>query len=295
MYLLTIKKSVLDRENRVYLLAILLSIMVHVIMLIMIYANDLFLIDLTPELDKIPEPVTILFPENKPKQVVENINENDFIPNNADYLSDRNSQARNNKLLQDKNDQPISKGNVPFANLTQPNISSPVLNNAHNKKFTRDALASNDALFSGSTLQNETGENEQQQLLNQHMSTDNIYNQEKFSSDKLGDLSLSTYAWEWAPYLNAFKRKLRSVWFPPAAFYMGLIQGHTVVKFSISKDGQLLDLEVLEQKGHKSLEISSVNAIKSVFPFKKLPANFPDDKLEITGQLSYILQLGGDK
>ena len=69
--------------------------------------------------------------------------------------------------------------------------------------------------------------------------TNNIYDQKEFSADQLGDdISLSTYAWEWAPYINAFKRKLYTVWFTPPAYYrLGLIHGQTIIRFTITKDG----------------------------------------------------------
>ncbi len=56
----------------------------------------------------------------------------------------------------------------------------------------------------------------QQQAQASQSTTNNIYDQKQFSSDQVGDISLSTYAWEWAPYINALKQKLYSVWFTPA-------------------------------------------------------------------------------
>jgi len=118
--------------------------------------------------------------------------------------------------------------------------------------------------------------------------TNNIYDQKQFSADQMGDISLSTYAWEWAPYINALKRKLYTVWFtPPAYNRLGLIYGQTVIEFSISRDGELLYYKVRDHQGHESLEKSSVNAIIAVFPFKKLPDNFPEDNLTITARLIY--------
>ena len=63
--------------------------------------------------------------------------------------------------------------------------------------------------------------------------------------------------------------------------------GFTIIQFSISKEGQLIEYEVLKHEGHESLEQSSVNAIKSSFPFKPLPVNFPDDNLTIVARLIY--------
>ena len=43
-------------------------------------ASPMFVIDLSPEETDLPEEVTVVFPENKPKSVVENINTNNEIP-----------------------------------------------------------------------------------------------------------------------------------------------------------------------------------------------------------------------
>jgi outer membrane biosynthesis protein TonB len=135
---------------------------------------------------------------------------------------------------------------------------------------------------------NLNGQEAVNQQFKEQESTNNIYEQKIFSADQLGDLTLSTYSWEWAPYINALKRKLHQVWFTPPAYYqLGLIHGYTTIRFSISKSGDLIEYAVLEHKGHESLEQSSINAIKSSFPFKSLPARFPDEKLTITARLIY--------
>jgi len=99
---------------------------------------------------------------------------------------------------------------------------------------------------------------------------------------------LSTYDWKWAPYINSMKQKLYQVWQTPPAYHkLGRIYGSTKIIFEISKQGDLLNIEILEHKGHESLRESSIKAIESIFPFKPLPANFPDPSLKITAMLIY--------
>jgi hypothetical protein len=94
-----------------------------------------------------------------------------------------------------------------------------------------------------------------------------LHRPEGFDADLVGDFALSTYEWEWAPYWLAFKRKLNRVWYAPPAYYeLGLIHGHTILRFKISRSGQISELKVLRQVGHSSLEQSSVSAIDAVFP-----------------------------
>jgi outer membrane biosynthesis protein TonB len=287
IHALRLKYNNLDRDKRIYLISFFLSLLLHIIFLL-VFIKDIVIIDLSPEDTDLPEEVTVLFPENKPKSIVENINENNELPVESDYLSDFNSRARTEQLLRELANQPMSEGNIPFANLTKPNIQQQIQKQFQTKKFSRDALIgkqTND--FENSSYKTESQQARQNIQANQS-TTNNVYDQKDFSADQLGDISLSTYAWEWAPYINAFKRKLYTVWFTPAAYHrLGLIYGQTVIEFSISKEGKLLYYKVLDHQGHESLEKSSVNAITAVFPFKKLPDHFPEESLTITARLIY--------
>jgi outer membrane biosynthesis protein TonB len=287
IHTLRLKYINLEREKKIYVISFLLSFILHAIF-VLIFIKDIVLVDLTPEETDLPEEVTVLFPENKPKSIVENINENNDLPEESDYLSDFNSKARAEQLLKELGNQPMSDGNIPFANLTRPNIQKQIEKQLQTKKFSRDALIGKRTTdFQNKSYQNESQQAQENIQANQS-TTNNIYDQKQFSADQMGDISLSTYAWEWAPYINALKRKLYTVWFTPAAYHrLGLIYGQTVIEFSISREGKLLYHKVQNHQGHESLEKSSVNAITAVFPFKKLPDNFPEDNLTITARLIY--------
>ncbi|MCG3117931.1 MAG: hypothetical protein ALAOOOJD_00056 [bacterium] len=106
----------------------------------------------------------------------------------------------------------------------------------------------------------------------------------------LGSFSLNTYAWEYAPYLLWLKNQIqRNIHPPPAFTHMGIISGRTVLRFRILKDGTLENLELLGYEGHKSLMETSVRAVQLSAPFRALPADFPENYLEITGQFEYII------
>jgi hypothetical protein len=287
IHALRLKYDILEREKRIYTISFLLSLLLHTIFVI-IFIKDIVIIDLSPEEKDLPEEVTVLFPENKPKSIVENINENNEIPDESDYLSDFNSKARIERLLRELGNQPLSDGNIPFANLTRPNLQKQLQKQFQTKKFSKDALMGKTVNDYQNNLYQTESQQAQENIQANQSTTNNIYNQKQFSADQLGDISLSTYAWEWAPYINALKRKLYTVWFTPAAYHrLGLIYGQTVIEFSISKEGKLLYYKVHDHQGHESLEKSSVNAITAVFPFKKLPNNFPEDNLTITARLIY--------
>lgn len=284
----TLNYDYLDQEKGKYWLpiALFLSIILHGIILLLLNYGDAFIIDLSSEKDTIPKEVTFLFPENQPKQIVENMNENEFLPDFSDLLSDKNSRARNPQLLEEKGQTPFNQGNVPYANLSKPFSDAANPTSKPQNKFTKEALTGeNTQNILQSPQRYEQSNNSQSQASD---GTNNVIDQNQFSADDVGDISLSTYAWEWAPYINYFKKKLYRVWYVPAAYSrLGLIHGYTIIRFSISRDGSLLGYEVLQHEGHSSLQQSSVNAMTATFPLRKLPDHFPEEKLTLTLRMIY--------
>lgn len=114
------------------------------------------------------------------------------------------------------------------------------------------------------------------------------YDNQKYDAKEVGDFTLNTYAWDFAPYLLELKRKIQRNIFPPPAFTMlGIIEGEFVLQFGIVPDGRLEFLRVLDSNGHPSLELTSRKAVELSAPFPPLPANFPEKKLIITGRFMY--------
>lgn len=108
-----------------------------------------------------------------------------------------------------------------------------------------------------------------------------------------GGLQLSTYDWNFAPYLQYLKERIQSHIFPPPAFTrLGIIDGESKVRFRIYPDGRLERLEVLDSQGSELLLKTSTQAVELSAPFKPLPEDFPEPFLEITGLFAYILMKG---
>ena len=105
-----------------------------------------------------------------------------------------------------------------------------------------------------------------------------------------GGLQLSTYDWEFAPYLAYLKRHIENHISPPPAFSMfGLIEGKTRLRFRIYRDGTMRGLAVLDYQGSPLLRDTSTGAVNLSVPFHPLPEDFPDEYLEITGIFSYLI------
>ena len=110
-----------------------------------------------------------------------------------------------------------------------------------------------------------------------------------------GGLQLSTYAWDYAPYMQYLKRHIDRHIYPPRTFELGIIDGTTRVKFRIWRDGRLEGPELIDYEGHNLLRDTSLKAVELSAPFKALPPDFPDEYLEIVGTFEYLIFRKGQR
>ncbi len=105
----------------------------------------------------------------------------------------------------------------------------------------------------------------------------------------LGDVSLNTVAWDYAPWLQRFGRQLMDRWHAPSAYLYGILKegGWAVFEIEISKSGKVLRLDLLEQQGHPSLIQAAHGALRSVAPIEPLPADFPEPTLILRIRMIY--------
>jgi len=287
----------MNKRTKRIVIASILSLLFHVgIIWLFNLLQPYFMDDALPKSKT--QAITVFFPENKPKSeqpnfIVENENETDHVPENANLLSEKNSRAQNPDASKPINpNNPNSDGNVNF-----PDLSSAAGKKLPPQKFTKKSFNSS-ALTGKQVDKLKTGEGDSPEEAQQreyekqaragNRGTNLRLKQKDFSVEEVGSLSLSTYAWPWAPYIKKFKEKHQHVWTtPPAYNRLGLISGSTKVVFTISRSGELLDLKLIDHKGHKSLQTSSIQSIKAAFPFLPLPKEFPDEFLTITAILVY--------
>jgi len=277
----------IDNRRKTLTLMLLLSVLLHLGFFWLLNSHEWFLYNPHTNEKTVPEEVTFVFPENKQKdkvrKIVENQNANDLKPSQSDLLSEHDSQARNPEAASATGPLPSSRGNSEL-----PNLAARRTNEANymfpNKPFSKQALG-------GETMERPSllAQKEAALLANTQSGEGSGENleQKNFSVLEVGGLTLSTYKWDWAPYIIALKRKLVRVWVPPAAYYMGLVHGSTVIKFTITRQGKMTGMRVLKHRGHNSLEISSSKAIEALFPFLPLPDDFPDETLTIMAELIY--------
>ncbi|HSG27160.1 MAG TPA: hypothetical protein VLA34_01680 [Candidatus Krumholzibacterium sp.] len=110
------------------------------------------------------------------------------------------------------------------------------------------------------------------------------------AAEALGGITLNTYNWDFADYILAMKKKLRSNTHPPGAFSpLGLIDGRTVLTFRVMPDGKVTGLTVKGYEGDRTLMETSVDAVESSSPFPPLPDDFPEEYLELTWTFIYYV------
>ena len=101
------------------------------------------------------------------------------------------------------------------------------------------------------------------------------------SAVERGNFQLSTYEWDFAPYMADFKRRVESNIFPPPAWDLGMVEGRTVLNIRIMRDGSLELLKVERYDGSELLRDTNLRAVQLSAPFQPLPDHFPDPHLEI--------------
>ena len=102
-----------------------------------------------------------------------------------------------------------------------------------------------------------------------------------------GDFSLSTYEWNFAPWMRRFANDLHRSWTAPYAYRLGIIDGYTKIRLVVERDGRPSRMDVIDTSGHASLHAASVAALRTFAPYAPLPLDFPEDQLVILLGLHY--------
>jgi hypothetical protein len=109
-----------------------------------------------------------------------------------------------------------------------------------------------------------------------------------------GGITLSTTAWEHAPWVMDFQRRVESRWTPPVAYFMGLVHGWTLIEVEVEPSGVIRRLDVIDGTAtgdtsvtHKALETAAIFALEGSAPYKPLPDHFPDETLVLQIRFNY--------
>lgn len=104
-----------------------------------------------------------------------------------------------------------------------------------------------------------------------------------------GEFSLSTYAWDYAPYMRRLKRQIEEYTWTilPSAFWYGIAAWATQVRFVILPDGSLETVVITGHEGVLDLRHVAPDAVKGAARFEPLPPGFPEDELTIVGNFFF--------
>ena len=240
-----------------------------------------------------------LQPPHRPREVIENPEDARTVkpPEKADFLSDKNARTRNPETdPRVKPGEAFSRGDFDSHELPVPRQEK------GQPKPRQDETPENEDLseFREFLDKNRTGIFYKEYVFkNPHTDKSGAKDQlpsvahENLKSRALemGGLSFNTYNWSFAPYLLELKRRIRQNIFPPIAFTrLGMISGTTLLRFKIYPNGELRDLRILGYQGDESLMKTSHTAIEVSAPFPRLPTDFPEPYLEVTGKFLYLVK-----
>ena len=307
-----------SRERKIFSLAIIISLLLHVVGIILLNIPGLFSFASTNIEPEAP-PIVLEFerpPEPQPQQqqqqplpekyyqIEENPNANEMKPTDADILAEKASissaplQRDNAKqdILPENDSKTLfpkeldqqqleesesNREEIDETELTETEDKSVKFEDLagnvsfHTREFSKELLASQPETASKESLQEASEAKELPAVL------------DEFKGDLVGDVTMSTYEWKWAPWLLAFKQKFYRHLYVPSAYQIGLIEGYTEVWMKISRDGRLVDHKLVGTQGHPTLKESTLNAFLASVPWKALPSDFPDQYLELRVRVIY--------
>ncbi len=86
------------------------------------------------------------------------------------------------------------------------------------------------------------------------------------------------------PYMRDLDRRIRLNWNPPR----GKVSNNVVTFFTITKDGKVTNIKILESSGSKAADDATVKAISDtqVYP---LPEDFAGDKIDVKFTFHYTI------
>ncbi|MBD3384011.1 TonB family protein [candidate division KSB1 bacterium] len=297
-------------RKHIFKIALFVSLLCHLLFLSCFdFFNQLTsLIPLSPEMETEPESEPLVFDlvETPQSAAVEEP------PRDAQFLSDKNARAQD--MNRDETltaARPFSDGQTDYklfagdqqgqqgeseaaASLDKPASTEVITEEASPDEPRQEDSGTpvempqrqsyqpfNPELLRGSKNQRQPGD----------FSDDMNWDNQSSSSKNAGQISLSTYNWQWAPYIQYMKGRLRDHNYPPPAFYrMGAISGEVDLKFRLLKNGQVDNLELIGYNGHKALAETALNAVRASDPFRSLPDDFPDKYLDLTWKFIYFIQ-----
>ena len=101
------------------------------------------------------------------------------------------------------------------------------------------------------------------------------------------DVSLDTTETQYASYFARIKHQIERVWKYPMEAQKRGISGRPAIRFRISKDGNLLSVNVVGKSDYEILDFAAVKAVKDAAPFYPFPVEIKKETLPIVATFLY--------
>jgi protein TonB len=89
-------------------------------------------------------------------------------------------------------------------------------------------------------------------------------------------------------YMRRLREQIEQIWEYPHDAIREKLSGDLYIMFTIKRNGELGEVEVVRTSGYISLDRAAVKALQDASPFWPLPDDWPEDVLEIKGHFIYI-------
>lgn len=100
-------------------------------------------------------------------------------------------------------------------------------------------------------------------------------------------VDLSTKEFKYVSYFTNLKRKIDGVWNYPEESQVRGETGRLFLIFTIKRNGDLEDIELLNSSGYQRLDNEAIRAIKVASPFNPFPDSWDLEKLNIRASFEY--------
>lgn len=100
-------------------------------------------------------------------------------------------------------------------------------------------------------------------------------------------ISLNTRESKYASYFARIKRQIELVWSYPEEAQRKRITGQLTLRFQISRDGNLMNVKLIDGSGHEILDHAALQAVKSAAPYYPFPVTIDRETLPILANFVY--------
>jgi TonB family protein len=215
------------------------------------------------------------------------------MPQKPRYLSDESHVAQTREhVTRPANDMPASRGNSPDKVIADsgPPQPQPSAEPTAPPRSDPNAMALPTApqatMARNEPSKNPTIEGRAPGLLSDAIRNVNKYSQGESLQNVQGDgnygpsFQFDSRGVDFGSWLRRFRAQVYRNWLIPYAAMA--LHGHTVIRFTIHKDGAISDLIVLQPSSIDSFTKAAFNAIKLSNPTVALPEEYPDDRMVMT-------------